>query len=202
MAIIDIGFEWSRGHAYECVPSKTGMAIRQIGKGKSYFEPLKVPLDSGLAVTFANLDLDFSAEKCVGFAHSFGLLTLPARIGAAESLDDWRRKIKEMRSLISMTGMVRTANSRRVRMNITRIQVALESGLPDTKPALILQPETLFDAMKLQWAQSKKSGSSVYVCEYCDKWFERGGEAKRSDAKFCSDPCRNKFHYEQRRAGK
>src|SRR5271169_2945312 len=121
--MIDIGFEWTRGTTYECAPSandKAVQVIRQIGKRKDRpFEPLKISSEKPVYLRFANLD--GSPASCLGFAHAWGLLTLPASVGASERLDGWQREIKKMRGLISMLGatddipggIVQTANSRR-----------------------------------------------------------------------------------------
>jgi hypothetical protein len=194
MTTIDIKFEWTRGHAYECGPE----VIRQTGRGRDRFRPLEIP--AKLYLAFA--ELDGTPDACVGFARSWGLLTTQARDGALERLDGWQREIKQMKSRISMVAMVRTANSRRVRMRMTSLDVALVSGEPNTRPALVLQPRTLLDAMHLQLAQSHASGAALQTCTQCGKWFEVGGDAKRSMARFCSDSCRNRFHYQKKHGGK
>jgi hypothetical protein len=201
MTSIKVDFEWTRGQ-YECVPSpsnKTRFVIRQIGKGKERCRPLELPSKTSLAVTFANLD--GSRGQCLNFANSYGLLTMPAREGAAEFLkgpESWQREIKKMRALLHSTEMVRTANSRKVHFNMTTLDVGLVSDLPNTSPILIMSPPTLLAAMIVQAAQAKASGISFRGCMQCANLFEQGTQAKRSVAKFCSTSCRNRFHYEQR----
>jgi hypothetical protein len=205
---IDIDFKWTRASltarslrsvdTYEIdsvpVADKTAQVIRQAGAGRETFEPLTVP--TKLYLAFA--ELDGSTEACISFATAWGLLTTPAAKGAAEPMDVWRREIKKMMAHINVVSMVRTENSRRVRMRMASLDVALVSGEPNTKPALVLQPRTLLDAMYLQLAQSHASGAALHTCEQCKKWFEVGGAGKRSVAKFCSEECRNRFHYERR----
>jgi hypothetical protein len=194
MTNIQVVSEWTRGRRYEHVPYKGGLAIRQADKGRERFNPLDPVRATSLAVRFAALD--GSPERCVAFANHFGLLTTPASFGAQEPLDIWQREIKKMKSLISMTDVVRSTNSRRIRMKMATLNVGLQSGLPDTKPALVLWPQTLLDAMIVQFAQSKASGRTIRACQQCGNWFEQGFDAKRSVAKFCSDRCRNRYHYE------
>jgi hypothetical protein len=199
MTTIDVEFEWSRGRSYECGPSindKTTEMIRQPGRARDRFSPLGIQKEQPLYLTFASLD--GSPDACVSFASAWGLLATPAKAGAEEPLATWQREIKKMKSLISVVGMVRTANSRRVQMRMTSIDVALVSGAPGANPALILQPRTLLDAMIVQLAQSQASGASLHTCAQCGIWFEVGGEAKRSVARFHSDACRNRFHYAQK----
>jgi hypothetical protein len=62
------------------------------------WEPLKqVPT---LYLQFARLD--GSAEACRDFATSYGLLTTPAKTGAAERVADWQREIKWMQRLTAI----------------------------------------------------------------------------------------------------
>jgi hypothetical protein len=207
--MIDIGFEWTRGRIYECGPSvenKGVQVIRQVGRGKDYFEPLKLP--SKLFLAFANLD--GSAEKCLGFARAFGLLTLPARDRASERLDGWQREIRNMKGSIAMLGatehqkggILRAVSSRRVVAKMAKIDVWLECPDPSARPVLVLKPGNLLEAMRLQLAQTIAGDGSLRPCQQCGKWFETGGEeGRRSIAVFCSEACKNRHHY-LRRIGK
>jgi hypothetical protein len=198
MTTIDLEFEWTRGHAYEFGPSlndATVQVIRQSGRGRDRVYPLGIQKEQPLYLTFAMLD--GSPSACAAFASAWGLLATPAKTGAAEPLSDWQREIKKMKSLVRMVGMVRTANSRRVQMRMTSIDVSLISGALGAKRALILQPRTLLDAMIVQLAQTQASGASLHTCAQCGLWFEVGGNAKRSVAKFCSVACKNRFNYLQ-----
>jgi hypothetical protein len=209
--MIDIGFEWTRGLAYECAPSpgdKTIRIIRQTGKRDRPFAPLSIATEKPLYLRFANLD--GSSDACLGFARAWGLITLPAAMGASEKLDGWQREIKKMKSLISMLGatsdqpggIVHTANSRRIRFKMTSLDVALLSREPGSRPALVLQPRNLLDAMHLQLAKFVATDGSVRACRQCGEWFEAGpGDARRSIAIFCTERCKNRHHY-LRRIGK
>jgi hypothetical protein len=216
--MIDIGFEWSRGQAYECVKEDGVEVIRQVGKTEKPtppFQPLILDGNKPLYVRFAKLD--GSAESCLGFVKYFGLLKTPASVGASEPLDDWQREIKKLRSLMSTLdataepdhrgGIVRTVNSRRMRMSMTSIDVSLISSPMDDwgraisqgRPALLLVPKNLLDAMRLQLAKFVAGDGSLQVCKQCGEWFERGAsKMRRSIAIFCSEPCKNRFHYLER----
>ena len=209
MATLDIDFDWTRGHTYELAAAGKAAVIRQTSKGRDNVRPLERSL--ALYLTFASLD--GSPASCLGFARAWGLLTTPARVGAAEPIETWRREINLMKRYVGVVGMVRTANSARVRLMLTSLNAGLISGPPnakgelDIKPALIMQPPTLLSAMLVQLAQSRASGASLQTCEQCGKWFERGGprghNARRSISMFCSEVCKNRHHYdERRRAGK
>jgi hypothetical protein len=212
--MIDIGFEWTRALAYECVKDDGAQIIRQTGKKEKMdrpFEPLMIGGEKPLYARFAKLD--GSVDSCLDFAKAWGLLKTEAQVGAVERLDDWQREIKKLQSLMSTLeatserpgGIVRTANSRRVRMSMTSIDVSLLSGPPDGpgaapgRPTLVLRPKNLVDAMYLQLAKFVASDGSLQVCKQCGEWFERGAtESRRSIAIFCSEKCKNRFHYLER----
>jgi hypothetical protein len=203
-----IDFEWSVAHRYEIEPSKDNPArrvIRQVGKGSDPTRPLELP--TLLAVAFS--ELDGSPEQCLKFARSYGLLRTPAGKGPElfDGPDGWLHSIKLMKSVINATTAMVSPSPRwpRIRMplELAKVEIALVSGLPDPRPTLVLQPVTLWDAMIVQFAQFKASGNNeMVICEYCNKWFKRGINGKRSDARFCSRSCQNKFDYRKRRAGK
>jgi|ERR1700730_1648238 hypothetical protein len=209
--MIDIGFEWTRGRTYECVPSANDKAvrvIRQVGRGRDNFRPLEIKRSSKPYLEFANLD--GSPEKCIAFASTFGLLTLPARTGAEERLNFWQREIKKMKGSIAMFdatsdrpgGILRTVASRRVNAKMASIDVWLECPDPNARPVLVWKPHSLLDAMLLQLAQTIAGSGSIHICKQCGNFFEAGSnEGRRSIAVFCTESCKNRHHY-QRRAGK
>jgi hypothetical protein len=214
--MIDIGFEWPRGLKYECIEEDGTRMIRQVEvpgvkKQTQLAEPLK-HTTTPLYKRFA--ELDGSADACVEFAMACGLLKTKASIGASERLDGWQREIKKLRALMTVLsaadeqpgGFVRTANSRRVRLKMTNIDVALLSGPSEplggvSRPALVLQPQNLLDAMYLQLAKFVAGDGVLRPCKQCGKWFECGAtEARRSLALFCSPQCKDRFHYLRRKA--
>jgi hypothetical protein len=84
-------------------------------------------------------------------------------------------------------------------MPISSLAVVLQYGI--VKPTLILRPPFLLEAIRLQMALFFAGGKELASCQQCGRKFELGADGKRSVAKFCSDQCRNRYHYE-RRAGK
>jgi hypothetical protein len=77
---------------------------------------------------------------------------------------------------------------------ISDISAVLRPVPPDGRLGLRLIPETLYDAMKLQFAQMVASGAAVRACKFCGTWFEAGTGSRRADAKFCSTRCKIRFH--------
>ena len=50
------------------------------------------------------------------------------------------------------------------------------------------RPNSLLDALWLQFGQAVTRGAQLRACEHCGAWFEAGaGTGRRADAKFCSD---------------
>jgi hypothetical protein len=203
MAKIAIDFEWTRGFAYEIAGSKRAPVIRQRGARSERFWPLQ--MHESLYLLFAKLD--GSPEACLQFASRWGLLGDQGPVPTTEEeVDHWQHQIKEVRALIrslqaGLTGQnFANAFAARVRTRITSLDVLL-SFEPGSRPAMVLQPRTLTEAIKLQLTQSAASNNTILTCQQCNEWFEVGGDAKRSVAKFCSDRCRFRFNYE-RRVGK
>ena len=76
---------------------------------------------------------------------------------------------------------------------MTSIDVALLSREPGSRPALVLQPRNLLDAMHLQLAKFVATDGSIRACRQCGEWFVSGlGDARRSIAIFCSERCKNR----------
>jgi hypothetical protein len=74
------------------------------------------------------------------------------------------------------------------------VRAIFKPGAPDGRPTLCLAPDTLWDAMLLQFYQAIGAGSRVKACAYCGNWFEVGPTGKRADARFCSNDCRIHSH--------
>ena len=57
----------------------------------------------------------------------------------------------------------------------------------------VITPTSLISAMWLQLSIAVDGNRNYRICEDCRRWFEVGAEA-RSDAKFCSNACRQKTY--------
>jgi hypothetical protein len=203
-----IDFQWSKGRAYEIVVprgsrSKDPFAshvheamIRQKGKGCDSVRPLDI---------HNNLYLDFvklaDPAACANFASRWGLLRTRSEAGAQEPLSFWRAEIKRMNDTLG--GLRRAFEEKHpIAMrgaHIVPIDFKLVPGQPDGRPSPALEPQNLIDAMRLQLALSIGGGNRLHTCEQCGQPFESGATAKRIIARFCSDECRKRFHYEHRR---
>jgi hypothetical protein len=215
MAAINIDFPWSRGRIYKISeptlpPSDDAFAakidephIQQTGPS----EPLERPLlhNPHLYLDFAQVD--GSPESCRRFAQKWGLLRTHAEVGAREPLSYWRDQIRTMKE--SVDGLRHAIEEQALpplgAFITDEIELFVTLDKLDGRPALSFHPRSLVKAMRIQLAQSIASGKSIEVCQACSRWFETGGRgpgAKRAKTKFCSDKCRNDFHYDQRRVKK
>jgi len=207
MSTIEIGFEWTRGGHYECGPAptdKTVQVIRQVDKRKETYRPLETER-SNLHLRFA--ELASSPDAYVKFATAWGLLETRADKEAMETLESWRREVRKMKGLISVLavenprpgGILRSGPG--IRFRATKIDVAVLSVEAGSRPTMILEPPTLLSAIYLQLATAVGSGNSIRVCAECSRWFHTGigQKVRRSVAIFCSEECKNRHHYKQRK---
>ena len=201
--MIDINFQWTRSLAYECVTRGGRKSIAPMGKKRDTpFEPLKIDCEKPLFLRFA--ELDGSEESCLRFAYHWGLLHTESQI-ASETLEYWREQIKDMLHRISWFG----ADDDKPRApklsageawKLANLEVLLVPARSETKRfAMVLQPKNLISAMHLQLATSVAGSGSIRTCKQCGLWFESGAsESRRSIAIFCSEKCKNRFHYLER----
>jgi hypothetical protein len=200
-----IDFTWTRAFArspgepaYECSHGK----IRQVGRGKQQFSPFA---QGDLFLEFSQLD--GSEGACVGFAEKWGLLEHHAYSKGElpfEEISKWRAAIRTMKINVRMLPQViRIGNSRGTFAKVGKVDVLLVPGVgPGASPVLVMEPGDLLQAMNLQMAQFVAGGGVPSICRECGRAFGAGGAGKRSDAKFCSDSCRNRFHYSKQRKAK
>ena len=202
----EIGLRWLRAGAYEVANVEGVRVIRPVSQRRYWVEPFKIEGVDPLHVRFANLDR--SEEACVKFASAYGLLRTQSR-DKSEPFDDWKKSIDMMNGLASALqlqvnedapgGITLAGSSRKAPIRLTSIDAVLVPGSSGQRPKLSLEPATLLDAMYLQLGLSLTTEGSLQSCKQCGKWFERGTtKARRSIAVFCSEKCKNRFHYVER----
>ena len=204
---IEVGFTWTRGARYEPATVKGARVIRQIGKQRQTYRPLETEM-SNLHLRF--VELDYSPESFARFATAWGLLETSAADGARESVEGWRRAVQQMKGAISMFalkdpepgGILRAGTPFGVRFKATKIDVLLLSAEDGARPTMVLQPPNLLSAIHLQLATAVAGGNSIRTCAECNRWFHTGigDKVRRSVAIFCSEECKNRHHYKQRKA--
>jgi hypothetical protein len=199
--MIDISFQWTRFHAYEIAKSGERKMLRPTGRKSEEFFPLKIETEKPLYLRFS--ELDGSEEACLEFARRWGLLK-STKASQAEFIDDWRREIREMQMAIAFVAdgekpkKPESADAWKV-TDLDVLLVPQASADNGKRFALLLQPRNLFEAMRLQLAQSVSGGGTIRRCKQCGSWFETGAsESRRSIAVFCWEKCKNRFHYLER----
>lgn len=199
--MIDISFQWTRFHAYEIAKLGERKMLRPVGRKHDEFAPLKIETEKPVYLRFS--ELDGSEEACLEFARSWGLLrsTKPSE---AEFLDDWRREIRQMQMDIAFLAdgekPRKPGSADAWRMTNLDVLLVPQQSVDDGKRfTMHFQPRNLFEAMRLQIARSVSGGGSIRRCKQCGEWFETGAsESRRSIAVFCSEKCKNRFHYLER----
>lgn len=215
MSVLDIGFEWPVDDAgYAIVPLKkpkrpagrraAASTIIDDGEPSSRIKrrggPLRMvrSLDHNtLFVDFAHLD--GSDDSIIEFATRFGYLGMfpheNSEDGAGpdgESVNIWRDEIDRMRNNVaawqSHPGpFIPTQEIVMANLNASLVPV-------DGRAVLRIRPHSLIGAIQLQFAQAVSTDAIIRACDFCGRWFEAGGKARRRDARFCSDICRTDFH--------
>jgi len=201
--MIEIGLRWSKARAYEMANVKGAQLIRPVGERRYPVEPFKIVGNEPLHVRFANLG---SEKSCVEFANAYGLLKSSDE---AERLHEWKREIENVKMLASGLqlqvnedtpgGITLLGSSRKAPVELTSVAAIIVPGSSGKRPKLSLEPKKLLDAMYLQLGLFLSTDGSLQSCKQCGKWFERGTtKARRSIAVFCSEKCKNRFHYVER----
>lgn len=206
--MIDIDFRWQTAGAYEWGEVQGAKILRPIGARRHAVHPFKSMGNKPLYVRFA--ELDGSEQSCLDFAAAHGPLT-EERSGEAETLDGWKREIRKMKGAMrtlgaqdDVKGGILRNNRRNVIAPLPSISVTLVPGDVDAdgktgRPKLLLGPKTLLDAMYLQLGKFVAGDGTLRACKQCGGWFECGAtESRRSIALFCSEKCKNRFHYLER----
>jgi hypothetical protein len=217
--MIDIGFRWSHARQYECATINGVRVIRPVPQKQGWEtpEPLMIEGDKPLYIRFAELtdvkkhpDFERACEK---FAEARGLLTTDSP-QKAEPLAYWRKEIQNINGLMNVLQVgakppggilrIKTRGTYGVEIKLTEIKVSLVPGKLDDdgligRPQMLLEPKDLREAMYLQLGKFVAGDGTLLGCKQCGGWFERGAsESRRSIAVFCSEKCKNRFHYLER----
>jgi len=197
----DISFSWTRFHSYKIAKVGSRKLIRPVGRKSDQVELLKIETEKPLFLKFA--ELDGSDEAILQFARTWGLLQTE-KPTAGEFLVDWQKLIQQMHQRI---GFLKDEPPRKPdngdAWKITSLDVLLVPRavgvVEGDRYSIVLQPRNLLEAMNLQLAKSFASGGFIRACKQCSNLFEAGaGESRRSIAIFCSEKCKNRFHYLER----
>lgn len=196
-----IDFAWTRdpkGYRLVWTPQR---AIVRNGPNRS--EVLCRPLTGDEYRIFVHIA--HSPDGALEFVERFGPLTWggwDSRHG--DSLDIVMMNARTMRELLDVTCEGRSPLAEEPgAMSPTSTLHAAVLWDPAIKAIRwSLRPNTLLDALWLQFGQELSRGAKIRACQHCGAFFEAGvGTGRRADAKFCSDEHRVAFNSLKRSKG-
>lgn len=186
---IEHEFKWSRARNesdYEVIDgrkpgqslldSTTTRIVMASGAAVDWYQPLAIP---NLWTQFAKIQTAKEAER---FVRKFGPLTQRARLPRTDVIELIIIHAHDMKEAIG------TAATFWAKQPLAKLSLRIVAG------QLKISPNTLLDAIWLQFAEAETAGRAK-LCPQCDKPFEAGpGQKRRGNAKFCSRECDVKFH--------
>jgi hypothetical protein len=203
--MFELDFEWPVATEYVVRAATGPRGDRAIYVAKNATYTLRKPLveNPKLYLEFANLDGSESA--CLKFAHEYGAMSdlrYPGQQpGVFDALSQWKGHIRNLQGLIRLCelGRARPAEAfRQFGKRDRRLYGGLEAYVsiesPKAPPTLKIRCEYLLAGIELQAVQSILSGHTTVKCIECSRWFEIGAGARRSQSKFCSTRCKDKYH--------
>jgi hypothetical protein len=196
-----IDFAWARDpKGYRLVDSELSTRIVRNGPNRSDI-PCR-PLSGEEFRIFARTA--YTSNGALEFVQSFGPLTWS---GADATQGDLVALITmnadAMRQLLNSAAQGREPDARGGIPRIITLRVTMVWD-PTTKSLRwSFSPDTLLDALWVQFGQAVTRGAQIRSCQHCGAWFEAGiGTGRRADAKFCTDEHRIAFNSLKRSKGK
>src|SRR5262249_22577820 len=172
------------------------------------------PLEQYPALYAEFAKLDGSKQRCLAFAHKYGLLytdlTRPAENDPRvfENLRIWKSEIKGIRGLIERCGLSRSQPAQAFRLfgdqdrRLFDLELYLANKSPNSPASIDMRASHLLAAITLQAITSIIGGRVSVQCIECSSWFEIGAGARRSQSKFCSTRCKDTYHNRLKAASK
>lgn len=159
--------------------------------------------------------LEVRPEAILQFVHKYGSTrTVFDVIERTEtnSLEEWRRRIEELREANTVADEYVSSQSTRGRRRdrTAALDLVNESlGWAELHATAVLRQNgaidvriaahDLWSVMRLQLAEAIIDQKHYRECEYCQKPFEVSPQVNRSDRLFCSDNCRVKAYHRRKR---
>ena len=165
---------------------------------------LREPLKLGLCVYRNFLDCDPSPEGVLEFTESYGFLRGHSNKEPQGMLvSEWQDSQQSMRAAVDLWEqgedvwqMVFDFNSH----ELGHLKTKLRANRSGKGVFVVLQPESLWAMMWLEFALQISNKSGIRQCEWCNKWFPYGsGTGRRSKARFCADACRKANHVNEKK---
>jgi hypothetical protein len=142
--------------------------------------------------------LDGCEQSCLQFAKKYGLLF---DNGADETLGVWNGQIQRISETINLCKLSRSdpaeAFRRFGKQSIelwfdARMFLSIKSS--NSAATLDVRAVNLISAIEMQAITSILADHRSVQCIECPTWFEIGGGARRSQSKFCSKRCKDRYH--------
>lgn len=160
------------------------------------------PLDEYPVLFREFADTACSPAGVKAFADKYGYLT---DRGILSQITPWYPEIRRMGEAIYAwkQGLQRRDWSRLIRLFAEHTKgtasVKLDRVWGTDRVALYVVPESLLDALWLQFAQAVSANTQLRGCARCGAWFAYGtGTGRRKSAHYCSDRCRKAAHRHQK----
>jgi hypothetical protein len=204
--MFEIALDWPVASQY-LVREIPGSGERGIFGAKGATITLHRPLDENPSVYAELASLNGSEKACLNFAHKYGQLfiqhgvTVYASKGSSlESLQTWRLMIKNLKDIIQRCELSRSNPGEAFRRfgktdkSLFSIGLSLSIKGRGSPATLEYRAESLISAIQLQAIHSILGGRESHQCIECTRWFEIGIGARRSQSKFCSTRCKDRYH--------
>jgi hypothetical protein len=160
-----------------------------VGSGKRKRQKKNIAHYPQLFRTFADID---SWERLLNFVKRFGRLTDEE---AGDNVDDLVEEIREMRKAIAFADK----HKRHPPMTVFDLKATVVLNSRTRRIEQRVFPQTLLQALKLQFIYEPVSAAKLSECNYCGEQFRAGlGTNRRADAKFCSHKHQVLFNSEKR----
>ncbi len=138
------------------------------------------------------------------FANKYGRLFSKGSSGGlleaafnSDNVKSWYPEIRRMKAAVirwersGVPAVSRILAKRKYGTSTVELIYNREAGTPE----LSLVPESLLDAMWIQFVEAVSRNAKLRKCGLCETWFEYGpGMGKRSTAQYCSKKCSDQ-HY-------
>ena len=180
--------------------------LNLISNGKEIEEYEPLTYSSGLYKEFVSLK--DSPEEYLRFANEYGLLEITFENLQSEHLSVWLRKRNTMREILDLWDECNKNDTLEIFIDeysglVGSCSLTLGKSFEKTRVSLYISPNSLFDAMELQFFQIISSNLQVQGCAVCTKWFTFGaGTGRRKSAHYCSDRCRKAAFLERKKSKK
>jgi hypothetical protein len=199
-----IDFTWSRDpKGYHLVESKSAPRLRVVRNGAGNDLVPCRPLAGDEFRVFASIGR--TPEGVLDFIQRYGPLSEEGHGSMGEQVHYVMFQATTMHQLLAADSDQRPPLLP-IRPVVSMPSIFVQAAVywdPTVKaPRWWFGPNSLLDALWLQFGEAVTRGAQIRACQHCGRWFETGaGTGRRADAKFCSDEHRIAFNSLKRSKG-